>query len=40
VTRPWHGWRYEDDGQCRTNPAAKLRAYEVKVEAGEIFVEA
>ena len=41
VTCPWHGWQYEvTSGECRTNPAAKLRTFEVKVEAGEIFVAA
>ena len=41
VTCPWHGWQYDvTTGQCRTNPAAKLRTFAVKVEAGEIFVAA
>ena len=41
VTCPWHGWQYDvTTGQCRTNPAAKLRTFEVKVDGGDVFVAA
>ena len=39
VTCPWHGWRYDIvSGECRNNPAAQLKTYEVKVENGEILL--
>ena len=41
VACPWHGWQYDvTTGGCLTNPAAQLTKYEVKVEAGEVFISA
>ena len=39
VTCPWHGWQYNvKTGACVNNPAAKVTAYEVKVEGDDIRV--
>lgn len=39
VTCPWHGWEYNvKTGACVNNPAAKVMAYEVKVEGDDIQV--
>ena len=39
VTCPWHGWEYNvKTGACVKNPAAKVMAYEVKVEGDDIQV--
>jgi len=42
ITCKRHGWRYDlTDGRCLTAGSewARLRTYEVKVEAGNIFVD-
>jgi len=37
VTCPWHGWRFNvKTGACLANPAAKVKAYAIKVENDEI----
>jgi nitrite reductase (NADH) small subunit len=37
VVCPWHSWRYNiKTGACLANPSAKVKAYELKVENGEI----
>jgi len=39
VTCPWHGWQYDiDTGRCKTNPAAKISTYEVKVEGDDLLI--
>lgn len=39
VTCPWHGWQYDvRTGQNLTNPAAKLRTYQVVVEGDDVKV--
>jgi nitrite reductase/ring-hydroxylating ferredoxin subunit len=39
VTCPWHGWQYDlTSGQGKTNPAAKMATYEVKVEGDDVLV--
>ena len=40
VTCPWHAWRYDvTTGECSSNPGARVGAYTVRVENGEIQVE-
>ncbi len=39
VTCPWHGWRFNvSTGACINNPAAKVEAYQVKVEGDDVKV--
>lgn len=39
VTCPWHGWEYDvRTGQNTTNPVARLRTFEVRVEGDDILV--
>ncbi len=39
VTCPWHGWQYDvGSGQNKTNPSARLAAYEVKVEEDDVLI--
>jgi len=39
ITCPWHGWRVDITTCINTsNPAAKLKKYDLKVENGEIKV--
>ncbi|AXA37274.1 MAG: non-heme iron oxygenase ferredoxin subunit [Candidatus Hydrogenedentota bacterium] len=39
VACPWHGWEFDlVTGECRTNPGARQRTYEVKVEGNDILV--
>ena len=39
VTCPWHGWRYNViTGACINNPSAKVEAYQVKIEGGDVKV--
>lgn len=39
VTCPWHGWEYDvTTGASRTNPSAKVRTFQVKVEGEDILV--
>ncbi len=41
VTCPWHGWEYDvTTGACRTNPAVKVAAYQVRVEGEDILLSA
>lgn len=36
---PWHGWEFDlDDGACLSGRAARLPAYEVRVEDGDVVV--
>ena len=37
---PWHGWQYDvATGRCLHDPDTQVRAYEVKVEDGRVWVE-
>ncbi len=39
VTCPWHGWQFDvASGQCKTNPAASISCFEIKVEGDDILV--
>ena len=39
VSCPLHGWPFDlRTGQCTTNPRAKVDCFEIKVDAGEVFV--
>ncbi len=39
VSCPWHNWTYNvKTGACLTNPAAKVKTYEVKVEGENVTV--
>jgi nitrite reductase/ring-hydroxylating ferredoxin subunit len=39
ITCPWHGWEYDvTTGVGKTNPAARLACFAVKVEGGEVQV--
>ena len=39
VTCPWHNWEYNvKTGACLTNPSAKVKSYDVKVEGTDIQV--
>jgi len=39
VTCPWHGWQYDvKTGTSETNPATKVKTYEVKTEGSTIMV--
>ena len=39
ITCPWHGWTYDvTSGQCKTNPAAKVKTYPVEIRDGDIYV--
>ena len=39
VTCPWHGWQFQvANGQHCLNPRICQTSFEVKVEAGEVFV--
>lgn len=39
VTCPWHGWQYDvSSGQHCLNPRICQTKFEVKVEAGDVFV--
>lgn len=41
VTCPWHGWQYDvTSGACLTNPAVTQAKYDVKAEAGDLYVSA
>lgn len=40
VTCPWHGWQYNvTTGECRTNPAAVQKKYNVKAEGDNVLIE-
>jgi len=37
---PWHGWEYDvATGRCLHDPEIRVRAYQVKVEEGRVWVE-
>lgn len=39
VTCPWHGWRFNvQTGKCSNVPTVSIKTYEVKIEAGDIYV--
>lgn len=39
ITCPAHGWRYDiTTGECLTEPWARLRQYETKVNGGVIYL--
>lgn len=39
VTCPWHNWEYNvKTGACLTNPAAKVKTYDVKIEGDEVKI--
>lgn len=39
VTCPWHGWQFDvKSGACETNPSARVRTYEVKLEGSAVMV--
>jgi len=39
VTCPWHGWQYDvKTGMSETNPAIKVKTYEVKTEDSAVMV--
>ena len=39
VTCPWHGWEYDvASGACKTNPAATIQRFDVKVEGDDLLV--
>ncbi len=36
---PWHGWPFSlNDGRCPDNPAYAVTRYEVKIEAGKVWI--
>lgn len=38
---PWHGWEFDvATGTCVTDATQRVRAYEVRVEAGRVLVRA
>ncbi len=38
---PWHGWEFDVvTGTCVTDGAQRVRAYDVRVEAGRVLVQA
>lgn len=39
---PWHGWEFDvESGRCLTDPERqRVRAYEVKVESGRVWLKA
>jgi nitrite reductase (NADH) small subunit len=40
VTCPLHNWKYDiTNGQCTTNPNAKVACYEVKVDGQDVLVK-
>ena len=40
LVSPWHGWQYDvATGRCLHDPDTQVRAYEVKVEDGRVWVE-
>lgn len=39
VTCPWHGWEYDvRTGQNTTNPVARIRSYDVRVDGDDVLV--
>ena len=41
VICPWHGWEFQlKTGACSFNPSIKQPVFKVKVENGEVFVQA
>ena len=41
VTCPWHAWTFNiKTGECGTAPGVKQKCFPVKIEGGDIFVEA
>lgn len=39
LTCPWHGWQFDvHDGQSRLTPNVRQPTYEVKAEAGRVYV--
>lgn len=37
---PWHGWEFDAaTGRCVTDSGQRVRAYEVKIDAGRVWVE-
>jgi nitrite reductase/ring-hydroxylating ferredoxin subunit len=41
VVCPWHQWQFALDSGCSpVNPLSKVRTYPVRVENGEIWIEA
>ena len=41
VTCPWHAWRFDlKTGDCDGIPGVKQKCYKVKIENGEVWVEA
>lgn len=41
ITCPWHGWTFDITTCLNTsNPAAKLKKYDLKIENGEIHISA
>lgn len=39
VSCPWHAWRFRlDDGTWADNPRLRVNAYDVKIEAGQVWV--
>jgi nitrite reductase (NADH) small subunit len=41
VVCPWHGWRWDPrTGQAEQNSAARVNVYDLKVENGDVMMEA
>lgn len=41
VTCPWHAWEFDvATGECRTNPAARQKTYEVRLDGNDVVVVA
>jgi nitrite reductase (NADH) small subunit len=41
IVCPWHGWQYDPKtGQAAQNPNARVAVYPVKIENGDVMVEA
>ncbi len=41
VLCPWHAWGYDlRTGACDVNPNARMTIYDVRIEAGAVFVRA
>ena len=41
VTCPWHAWSFDlKTGECTTDPEMKQKTWPVKVEGGEVYLDA
>jgi|SRR5689334_2230147 nitrite reductase/ring-hydroxylating ferredoxin subunit len=39
VTCPWHGWKYDvRNGEMTMNPAARVKCYPTRIDAGDVQV--